>query len=694
MHCLGSSAAAAILLATAFVWQSAFANPMPAGGALAGERPRVIVSTDIGGSDPDDFQSMIHFLLYADVLDVEGLISSPPDQGRAAHLHEAIDAYEQDFPNLRRHSADYPAPDKLRATVKQGATDPSPPQGFGEPTEGSRWLIERAKAADERPLYVLVWGSITDVAQAVHDDPSIKSRLRVYAIGSWNTGQDRSARNYLYEQHPDLWWIESDGTFRGMYVGGDQEGDLHNRAFVDTHVQGHGALGQLFRDKLPAIKMGDTPSFLYLLRGDADDPTGEHWGGSFVATEHGPHYWTDSPDPALAEGRYPGAKTVNRWREDFLRDWAGRMDRVLQPEVSSGDVRGEIVLSRASNAWMSQQIEEPCILPNPKVPGRLIMFYGAVPASNRNTAAIGKAWADAKDPFTWHQDEANPIFKPAAQGWDSGSIRLDTVLYIPEEDAYYIYYSGPTGNVQDRIGLAICPAGDDGYSGVTSDAIARYGTGPVLAPEGAAPYHEEMASQAGVLREWNEAAKAWDWYLYYSYRGKDGVLPGIRLATSRDGRNWTRHFNADDPRGMGHIFESTPNAYYEWHQAFKLGSTYVLCIELGVEHGARWRPALAVSTDPVKGWAQLDPDTVLQTKWGKIYDDRTMYHVATPALYQIEGEWYLFTQACGGAPDQHYIDGAWEMWAFTCDRVIPTRPGCADLHIPGLPAAAEPGATK
>ena len=46
-------------------------------GALAGERYRVIVYTDIGGSDPDDFQSMVHYLLYSDLFDTEGLISSP-----------------------------------------------------------------------------------------------------------------------------------------------------------------------------------------------------------------------------------------------------------------------------------------------------------------------------------------------------------------------------------------------------------------------------------------------------------------------------------------------------------------------------------------------------------------------------------------------------------------------------------------
>ena len=52
------------------------------------------------------------------------------------------------------------------------------------------------------------------------------------------------------------------------------------------------------------------------------------------------------------------------------------------------------------------------------------------------------------------------------------------------------------------------------------------------------------------------------------------------------------------PAGMGQIFRSTPAAYYEWHQVFKRGATYVLCSEVGVNRGARWRPGLAVSTDP------------------------------------------------------------------------------------------------
>jgi hypothetical protein len=352
-------------------------------------------------------------------------------------------------------------------------------------------------------------------------------------------------------------------------------------------------------------------------------------------------------------------------------------------KVDSAAIRASIVLSRSSHAWMSQQIEEPCILPNVKRPGRLIMFYSAVSSSNRAVAAIGKAWADTRDSFRWHQDEANPIFRPSGRGWDGATIRLDSVLYLPEEDAYYIYYSATTGDIQDRIGLAICPAGADGYLSVTAAAIIRYGSSPVLAPEPAAPYHEQMVSQAAVLRKWSGKTHQWDWYMYYSYRGKDGILPGIRLATSHDGKKWTRHFNADDLRGMGQVFRSTPDAYYEWHQAFKVGETYVLSIEVGANHGARWRPVLAVSQDPARGWTQLDADTVLQTKWQGLYDDHTLYHVATPAFYQIDGRWYLFAQACGKPANSNYIDGAWEMWCIACDRAIRTRPGCADLHIPG-----------
>jgi hypothetical protein len=80
-------------------------------GALAGGRHRLVVSTDVGGTDPDDSQSMVRLLVYADSFDIEGLVSSPYGPGRKKHIVEVIDAYERDFPNLQSYSDKYATPD-------------------------------------------------------------------------------------------------------------------------------------------------------------------------------------------------------------------------------------------------------------------------------------------------------------------------------------------------------------------------------------------------------------------------------------------------------------------------------------------------------------------------------------------------------------------------------------------------------
>lgn len=114
-----------------------------------------------------------------------------------------------------------------------------------------------------------------------------------------------------------------------------------------------------------------------------------------------------------------GIAVVTRVILVMILTLAGALSWAAAPGTQPPPIRGEIVLARASHPWMSQQIEEPCILPNPKAPGRLIMFYSAVASSNRVVAAVGKAWADTRSPFRWHQDEANPVFGPTGRGWDS-----------------------------------------------------------------------------------------------------------------------------------------------------------------------------------------------------------------------------------------------------------------------------------
>ena len=134
---------------------------------------------------------------------------------------------------------------------------------------------------------------------------------------------------------------------------------------------------------------------------------------------------------------------------------------------------------------------------------------------------------------------------------------------------------------------------------------------------------------------------------------------------------------------MGHLFASVPGAYYEWHQIIKVGNAYVLSMEVGPSAGKRWRPALAVSTQPASGWKALDVDLLLQTQWTGLYRDDAIYHVATPAFYPFNGRWLLFAQACARPSSDNYIDGHWELWCIECERRIPLLPDGPALFIPG-----------
>jgi hypothetical protein len=299
-------------------------------------KPRVIISTDIGGADPDDDQSMVHALLYADKLDIEAIISTPTKHGgRASDIHQVIDAYSKDYGNLKTWSSDYPTPDYLKSVVYQGNINVAPSAGYSSATAGSNAIIKAAKTASPSdPVWVLTWGAMTDLAQALHDDPSIKSNIKVYSIGAWNDQQDPHARNYVYNNHKDLWWIENDSTFRGMYV--DSTGAEKN-AWKMGDAQGHGALGDFFHQARPwGLKMGDTPSLLYLLDNANNlTPSASSWGGAFKQNGHGPNYWTDNPDSSLRDGSYNGSETVRVHQKAFYEEFAQRLDRAKSPNGGS-----------------------------------------------------------------------------------------------------------------------------------------------------------------------------------------------------------------------------------------------------------------------------------------------------------------------------------------------------------------------
>ncbi|MCQ2197161.1 MAG: DUF1593 domain-containing protein, partial [Bacteroidaceae bacterium] len=75
-------------------------------------KPRVVVLTDIGRPDlePDDTESLVHLLCYADMLEIEGIITStgwncdPYPTESAAYRDSVVEAYAADVHMLMKRS--------------------------------------------------------------------------------------------------------------------------------------------------------------------------------------------------------------------------------------------------------------------------------------------------------------------------------------------------------------------------------------------------------------------------------------------------------------------------------------------------------------------------------------------------------------------------------------------------------------
>ena len=253
-------------------------------------KPRLLISTDIGGTDPDDNQSITHYLMYSHLFETEGLISSPSyGQGNKRELLRMIDLYEKDLPLLQKHQSGYPSPSALKAVCKQGRLGAAPYKGYATATEGSDWIIKCAKKKSKQPLWVLVWGGLEDVAQALHDAPEIQSNIKVYWIGGPNKKWSANSYAYIVANFPNLWFIEANSSYYGFFSDNGVPDSLRNENYYDRFMKAAGFLGKDFKQYYKGnIKMGDTPSLLYLMDGDPNDPYKESWGGSFENFTHSP----------------------------------------------------------------------------------------------------------------------------------------------------------------------------------------------------------------------------------------------------------------------------------------------------------------------------------------------------------------------------------------------------------------------
>ena len=296
------------------------------------ERRRVIISTDIGGSDFDDVQSMIHVIPYMDKFDLEAVISSMPAPGNR-YWNQIVRAYRRDYKNLSFYSADYPTPREFKNLYTLGSTSRFP----GNSVRGARQIIKAVKSDDPRPVYVLIWGSATDLAIALkrlRNRPQLYRKIRPVMIvnGSkplgFNGAGDSGAWEYV--MNFPIKKLALDSMIRGMYVTGFNKGKYGNVRFVRRVVRKHGRLGPLFYRMSATInvnrygiKMGDTPSFFFVMNGDWDNPGKPSWGGKFCRKSR--KLWVGCKSKKI--GRYPGAGWVARHRIDYLKDWEELMKR-------------------------------------------------------------------------------------------------------------------------------------------------------------------------------------------------------------------------------------------------------------------------------------------------------------------------------------------------------------------------------
>jgi hypothetical protein len=339
--------------------------------AEASTRPRLIITSDFppidvipGGagygpaekrSDPDDIQSMVRLLLYANDLEIEGLIASSGTVANIANkqnILDILDLYDQVDENLRRHDPRYPSADRLRAVTWQGrsGTYAGPVEdviGQGRDTEASEAIIRIVDLPDSRPVWIGIWGGPADVAQAIwkvrqtrgpHDFERFLGKLRLFMIGFGDRpGQDGTGQ-WLLDTFPGLFIIVSQVTYEGMFA---QQSPLGNLEWLNTHIrEGRGPLGAVYPrcawdPGSPGMKEGDTPSFLHLvsaLRGlnDPEKPDQEGWGGQYVQRDPARLHWYDGP----------GAASVRKWLPDIQADFARRATWMLPTHDSAPEAVG------------------------------------------------------------------------------------------------------------------------------------------------------------------------------------------------------------------------------------------------------------------------------------------------------------------------------------------------------------------
>ena len=301
-------------------------------------KPRVINTTDLG-ADPDDEQSMVRQLVCANEFDIEGLIVSTgcwkKTQNNTDMLDKIVDAYEEVYPNLTVHADGFPTPQYLKSISVMGQTGYGMADvGEGKDSPGSDLIIASVDKDDPRPVWVMGWGGMNTIAQAIwkvretrSPEELVKflSKLRLFDI----LGQD-DAGAWIAKNFPDVFYI------RATKVYNWQPSD----EYLKEHIQSHGPLGKVYPDTKWATE-GDTPAFMHVYPNGLNNPEQidqGSWGGRFsFVKQEGIRSMSEVHkikedgetrfDPYFMYGNTEdGGTSIKMWEKGYNNDFAARMD--------------------------------------------------------------------------------------------------------------------------------------------------------------------------------------------------------------------------------------------------------------------------------------------------------------------------------------------------------------------------------
>ena len=216
----------------------------PAAATVDAPKPRVVVTTD---PELDDSNSLLRYLLYSTDFRTEGLVYAssqfhwkgdgtgrklsvpnreynrfglslcPCESWRWApnerFIDDAVDVYEQVYPNLRVHDPRYPAPAELRSKIRWGNVEFD--GDISKDTPGSDLI--RDLLLDDRdpaPIYLLAWGGASTIARALKSIeeryagtagwPEIRAKVSRKAILSLSGDQDDTYATYIHPRWPEI----------------------------------------------------------------------------------------------------------------------------------------------------------------------------------------------------------------------------------------------------------------------------------------------------------------------------------------------------------------------------------------------------------------------------------------------------------------------------------------------------------